>query len=118
MVQNGKAVAYTSDVLYGLNLLCRQVEYIGEIKGPLTINMLKKCMSMISGCCKGKSPELIWRWPRRWQSGGDLIQLVDPVMGIMLAMSKYIPTAELEIFASAPLAAPLDQLKQAVTPRK
>ncbi len=42
VVQNGKAVAYTSDVLYGLNLLCRQVEYIGELPGPLTINMVKK----------------------------------------------------------------------------
>ncbi|QJT15003.1 hypothetical protein E5E97_20190 [Aeromonas sp. 2692-1] len=42
VVQNGKAVAYTSDVLYGLNLLCRQVEYIGELPGPLTINMIKK----------------------------------------------------------------------------
>ncbi|MGL5161070.1 MAG: phage tail assembly protein [Plesiomonas shigelloides] len=42
VVNAGKAVAYTSDVLYGLNLLCRQVEYIGDIKGPLTIKMLKK----------------------------------------------------------------------------
>ncbi|BBT80463.1 phage tail assembly protein [Aeromonas veronii] len=42
VVQNGKAVAYTSDVMYGLNLLCRQVDYIGEIKGPLSLKMLEK----------------------------------------------------------------------------
>ncbi|WP_265432818.1 phage tail assembly protein [Aeromonas salmonicida] len=42
VVQHGKAVAYTSDVLYGLNLLCRQVAYVGEITGPLDIKMLKK----------------------------------------------------------------------------
>ncbi|MFQ1878574.1 phage tail assembly protein [Aeromonas veronii] len=42
VVQNGKAVAYTSDVMYGLNLLCRQVDYIGEIKGPLPLKMLEK----------------------------------------------------------------------------
>jgi phage FluMu protein gp41 len=42
VVQNGKAVAYTSDVVYGLNLLCRQVAYIGEIQGPLNIKMLEK----------------------------------------------------------------------------
>ena len=42
VVQNGKAVAYTSDVMYGLNLLCRQVAYIGEIQGPLSLKMLEK----------------------------------------------------------------------------
>jgi len=42
VVQHGKAVAYTSDVMYGLNLLCRQVDYIGEIKGPLSLKMLEK----------------------------------------------------------------------------
>jgi len=42
VVQHGKAIAYTSDVLYGLNLLCRQVEYIGQMKGPLNIKQLKK----------------------------------------------------------------------------
>lgn len=42
VVQNGKAVSYTSDVMYGLNLLCRQVDYIGEIKGPLSLKMLEK----------------------------------------------------------------------------
>ena len=42
VVQHGKAIAYTSDVLYGLNLLCRQVEYIGQMKGPLSIKQLKK----------------------------------------------------------------------------
>ena len=58
MVQNGKAVAYTSDVLYGLNLLCRQVEYIGEIKGPITINMLKKMHVDDFGLLQGKAQEL------------------------------------------------------------
>lgn len=39
---NGKAVAYTSDVLYGLELLRRQIEYIGEVKGPIEISILRK----------------------------------------------------------------------------
>jgi phage FluMu protein gp41 len=42
VVVDGKAVAYTSDVLYGLELLCRQVEYIGEVKGPLSSKDLRK----------------------------------------------------------------------------
>ncbi|MBC8674280.1 hypothetical protein H2136_20180 [Aeromonas hydrophila] len=41
------------------------------------------------------------------QNGGDLIQLADPVMGIMLAMSKYIPTAELKYLPSATCCADL-----------
>lgn len=42
VVQNNKALAYTSDVLMGLELLCRQVEYIGAIQGPFTIKDFRK----------------------------------------------------------------------------
>lgn len=58
VVQNGKAVSYTSDVLYGLNLLCRQVEYIGEIRGPLDIKMLKKLHVDDFGLLQSKAQEL------------------------------------------------------------
>lgn len=58
VVQNGKAISYTSDVLYGLNLLCRQVEYIGEIKGPLDIKMLKKLHVDDFGLLQSKAQEL------------------------------------------------------------
>lgn len=39
---NGKAVSYVSDVQYGLSLLRRQIEYIGEIRGPIDINIIRK----------------------------------------------------------------------------
>lgn len=39
---SGKVAAYTSDVRMGLNMLCRQVEYIGEIQGPINIKQLRK----------------------------------------------------------------------------
>lgn len=42
VVQDGKAVAYTSDVLYGLELLVRQVEYIGAVQGPISVKELRK----------------------------------------------------------------------------
>ena len=42
VVQNGKALAYTSDVLMGLELLGRQVEYIGAIQGPFTVKDFRK----------------------------------------------------------------------------
>jgi len=58
VVNNGKAVAYTSDVLYGLNLLCRQVEYIGEIKGPLDIKQLKRMHVDDLGMLQDKAQEL------------------------------------------------------------
>ena len=40
--ESGKAVAYTSDVLYGLELLRRQIAYIGEVEGPISIKMIRK----------------------------------------------------------------------------
>ncbi|MGR6833583.1 phage tail assembly protein [Aliivibrio wodanis] len=42
VVQNGVAVAYTSDVMFGLEMLVRQVEYIGSFQGPLQIKELRK----------------------------------------------------------------------------
>ncbi|SHF88472.1 phage tail assembly protein [Vibrio gazogenes] len=42
VVVNGEAVAYTSNVLYGLELLCRQVEFIGKVNGPLEEKDLRK----------------------------------------------------------------------------
>lgn len=42
VVQNGKALSYTSDVLMGLELLCRQVEYIGAVQGPFSIKDFRK----------------------------------------------------------------------------
>lgn len=38
----GKAMAYTSEVLMGFELLRRQVEYVGSYKGPLSIKDLRK----------------------------------------------------------------------------
>jgi phage FluMu protein gp41 len=58
VVNNGKAVAYTSDVLYGLNLLCRQVAYIGEIQGPLDIKQLKRMHVDDLGMLQDKAQEL------------------------------------------------------------
>ncbi|MGL4830774.1 MAG: phage tail assembly protein [Vibrio sp.] len=42
IVHEGAAVAYTSDVMYGLELLVRQVEYIGAVKGPVSVKELRK----------------------------------------------------------------------------
>lgn len=42
VVQNGKAIAYTSDVMFGLEMLCRQVEYIGAVQGPFTVKDFRK----------------------------------------------------------------------------
>lgn len=42
VVQEGKALSYTSDVLMGLEMLARQIEYIGDIQGPFAIRQLRK----------------------------------------------------------------------------
>lgn len=58
VVQGGKAVAYTSDVLYGLNLLRRQVEYIGELPGPLSLSQIRKLHPDDFGLIQSKADEL------------------------------------------------------------
>lgn len=40
-VQNGKALSYTSDMLMGMEMLCRQIEYIGAVQGPFTVKELR-----------------------------------------------------------------------------
>ncbi|WNJ96537.1 phage tail assembly protein [Vibrio ruber] len=37
-----KAIAYTSEVLYGFELLRRQISSVGEIQGPLTFKQLRQ----------------------------------------------------------------------------
>lgn len=41
VVVAGKAVAYTSDVIMGLELLRRQIARIGDVKGPLDMKFLR-----------------------------------------------------------------------------
>ena len=42
VVVSGKAVAYTSDVIMGLELLRRQIARIGSVTGPLDMKFLRK----------------------------------------------------------------------------
>lgn len=42
VVHGDKAVPYTSPVLHGLHLLRRQVAYIGQIPGPLSMSQLRR----------------------------------------------------------------------------
>ncbi len=42
IVNQDKAISYTSDVLYGIELLLRQVEYIGQVQGPISIKELRR----------------------------------------------------------------------------
>ncbi|MEG0100200.1 MAG: phage tail assembly protein [Citrobacter sp.] len=39
---NGKAVAYCSEVLYGLEMLRRQIAAVGTLPGPLSLELLYK----------------------------------------------------------------------------
>jgi len=56
--QGGKAVAYTSDVLYGLELLRRQIAYIGEVKGPIDIKTIRKLHTEDFDLIQRKAQEL------------------------------------------------------------
>lgn len=58
VVHEGKAVAYTSDVLYGLAMLCRQIEYIGAVKGPLTVKELRLLSAEDFTLIQSKAQEL------------------------------------------------------------
>ncbi|WP_270803884.1 MULTISPECIES: phage tail assembly protein [unclassified Aeromonas] len=55
---NGKAVAYTSDVLYGLELLRRQISYIGELPGPIDIKEIRKLKPEDFALIQSKAQEL------------------------------------------------------------
>ncbi|MFB2709774.1 phage tail assembly protein [Aeromonas veronii] len=55
---NGKAVAYTSDVLYGLELLRRQISYIGELPGPIDIKEIRKLHLEDFALIQSKAQEL------------------------------------------------------------
>lgn len=55
---NGKVAAYVSDVKMGLNMLCRQVEYIGDVPGPLSIGQLKKLHREDLALLQSKASEL------------------------------------------------------------
>ncbi|SHG64597.1 Mu-like prophage FluMu protein gp41 [Pantoea sesami] len=39
--ENGKAVAYCSEVLYGLELMRRQIATIGSLPGPIDMRLLR-----------------------------------------------------------------------------
>ncbi|MDM5132907.1 phage tail assembly protein [Aeromonas piscicola] len=55
---SGKVASYTSDVRMGLNMLCRQVSYIGEIQGPLNIKQLRNLHRDDLTLLQNKSAEL------------------------------------------------------------
>ncbi|MDX7810934.1 phage tail assembly protein [Aeromonas caviae] len=42
IVKNGQVLSYVSDVMMGIGLLRRQVEFVGEIKGPLSLSQIKR----------------------------------------------------------------------------
>lgn len=56
--QGGKAVAYTSDVLYGLELLRRQIAYIGEVQCPIEIKTIRKLHTEDFDLIQRKAQEL------------------------------------------------------------
>lgn len=58
IVNDGVAMAYTSDVLYGIELLVRQVEYIGSVQGPISIKELRKLHQDDFKLLQEKSSEL------------------------------------------------------------
>lgn len=57
-IVNNQPVAYTSNVLMGLEMLCRQIDYIGEIQGPFSIKQLRKLHPDDFGLIQQKCDEL------------------------------------------------------------
>ncbi|NOI14839.1 phage tail assembly protein [Vibrio hepatarius] len=58
IIHEGKALSYTSDVLYGLEMLCRQIEFIGAVKGPFTMKELRKLSNPDFTLVQEKAQEL------------------------------------------------------------
>lgn len=57
-VVEGKPVAYTSDVIFGLEMLCRQIEYVGKVQGPLSVKELSKFSAADFTLIQQKAQEL------------------------------------------------------------
>ncbi|WP_417880318.1 phage tail assembly protein [Vibrio sp.] len=57
-IVNDRPYAYTSDAHMGMELLARQVEYIGEIKGPLSVKELLKLETEDFALIQSKASEL------------------------------------------------------------
>lgn len=55
---DGRPYAYTSDVQMGMELLARQVEYIGSIQGPLSLKELLKLTTADFAELQAKASEL------------------------------------------------------------
>ncbi|ELB2073752.1 phage tail assembly protein [Vibrio parahaemolyticus] len=55
---NNRPYAYTSDIQMGMELLCRQVDYIGTIQGPISIKELLKLSAKDFALLQQKSSEL------------------------------------------------------------
>jgi phage FluMu protein gp41 len=55
---NNRPYAYTSDIQMGMELLCRQVEYIGVVQGPFRVKELLKLSSKDFALLQQKSSEL------------------------------------------------------------
>lgn len=55
---DGKAFSYTSDVLYGLEMLGRQIESIGDIQGPFELKDLRKLSQQDFDLVQKKATEL------------------------------------------------------------
>lgn len=57
-VVNDRAVAYTSDVQMGMELLARQVQYIGEVQGPMSVKEILKLHTSDFALLQSKASEL------------------------------------------------------------
>lgn len=55
---NGKPMAYTSDVRMGIELLRRQIDFVGDFKGPLSIKDLSKFSPRDLTMIQSKASEL------------------------------------------------------------
>ncbi|CAM3694785.1 phage tail assembly protein [Vibrio fluvialis] len=57
-IVHGRPYAYTSDIQMGMELLCRQVSYIGPIQGPLSLKDILKLSSRDFAALQKKAAEL------------------------------------------------------------
>ncbi|EJG1588481.1 phage tail assembly protein [Vibrio parahaemolyticus] len=57
-IVEGRPYAYTSDVQMGMELLCRQVEFIGSVQGPISVKEILKLSPKDFALLQMKATEL------------------------------------------------------------
>lgn len=109
--ENGKAVAYCSEVLMGLEMLRRQILSVGTILGRCLSNNCIPSILRIWSYSQKKRVQWMTYW-RRPASGGDLMPLATALSSLIVNLSQRFDINHLQQLPLRQLLRLTDQLRK------